>query len=92
MIRIRAKRTPYFFTTVLLIILIYFFVFLHCDLAAKDNASGFVFNSQSEYWPTKGWKTSTPERQGMSSEVLSALFGEIENINKNGKQTSCGWS
>ncbi len=30
------------------------------------------------YWPTEGWKTSTPEEQGMDSEVLSKLLDYIK--------------
>ncbi len=30
------------------------------------------------YWPTEGWKTSTPEKQGMDSEVLSKLLDYIK--------------
>ena len=55
------------------------------DLLAKDNSSGFTFNPQSEYWPTKGWITTTPEQQGMSSEILVKIFDKIktEQLNIN---------
>ena len=29
------------------------------------------------YWPTAGWRSSTPEEQGMDSGLLSAMLGEI---------------
>jgi CubicO group peptidase (beta-lactamase class C family) len=29
------------------------------------------------YWPTAGWRSSTPEEQGMDSDLLSAMLGEI---------------
>jgi len=29
------------------------------------------------YWPTAGWRSSTPEQQGMDSGLLSAMLGEI---------------
>jgi len=29
------------------------------------------------YWPTAGWRSSTPEEQGMDSVLLSAMLGEI---------------
>jgi len=31
-----------------------------------------------DYWPTKGWRTSTPEEQGMDSEVLAKMFEFIQ--------------
>lgn len=80
--RMHLNRTFRLYITVLLVILVHSFIVLPCDLSAEDHASRFVFHSQSDYWPTGGWKTSTPEKQGMSSEVLSDLFREIEDINK----------
>ena len=32
---------------------------------------------EPDYWPTDGWKTSTPEEQGMDSEMLANMFGYI---------------
>ena len=29
------------------------------------------------YWPTAGWRSSTPEEQGMDSGLLSAMLGQI---------------
>jgi CubicO group peptidase (beta-lactamase class C family) len=29
------------------------------------------------YWPTNGWRTSTPEKQGMDSEKFAAMLAEI---------------
>ncbi len=28
-------------------------------------------HSKRDYWPTKGWQTSTPEEQGVDSELLA---------------------
>ncbi len=30
------------------------------------------------YWPTGGWRTSTPEEQGMDSQVLAQMAGHIQ--------------
>jgi CubicO group peptidase (beta-lactamase class C family) len=30
------------------------------------------------YWPTDGWRTSTPEEQGMDSELLTEMLAHIE--------------
>ena len=48
-------------------------------LPAGEKSSEFIFNPQSDYWPTKQWKSSTPERQGMRSSVLANMFAEINN-------------
>ena len=32
---------------------------------------------EPDYWPTEGWKTSTPEEQGMDSEMLAEMFDFI---------------
>lgn len=55
-----------------------FLSFFYTDLSAKEKTSGFEFNLKSEYWPTKDWKFSTPEKQGMSSKALIKIFEEIE--------------
>jgi CubicO group peptidase (beta-lactamase class C family) len=31
------------------------------------------------YWPTEGWQTSTPEEQGMSSELLAGMLATIQD-------------
>jgi len=33
---------------------------------------------ERDYWPTEGWRTSTPEEQGMSSERLTEMMKFIE--------------
>lgn len=32
-----------------------------------------------EYWPEDGWRTSTPEEQGMDSQVLADMVGSISD-------------
>lgn len=32
---------------------------------------------EPEYWPTDGWQTSSPEQEGMDSEILSVMFAAI---------------
>jgi CubicO group peptidase (beta-lactamase class C family) len=34
-----------------------------------------------EYWPTAGWQVSTPEEQGMDSELLAEMLGIIDDEN-----------
>jgi CubicO group peptidase (beta-lactamase class C family) len=41
-----------------------------------------ALSEQPDYWPTEGWRTSTPEAQGMDSETLAAL---IEKIHERGR-------
>jgi CubicO group peptidase (beta-lactamase class C family) len=79
MTNIHSNRTLRYYIKVLIAILMPFLILYHSDLSAKEKASGFVFNPKSEYWPTNGWKTSTPEKQGMSSEILTEIFEDIEN-------------
>jgi hypothetical protein len=37
--------------------------------------------SSAPYWPTEGWRTSTPEEQGMDSEKLAKMLEAIEKEN-----------
>jgi CubicO group peptidase (beta-lactamase class C family) len=76
-----SKRILYLYGSILLVLLIYFFLFLQSDIPAQEKTSKFVFNPQSEYWPTKDWKKSSPERQGMNSEPLVDIFRDINNNN-----------
>jgi CubicO group peptidase (beta-lactamase class C family) len=48
-------------------------------LADGDPAAGFVFNPQSDYWPTTHWQSSPPEKQGMRSSVLADMFADIND-------------
>lgn len=48
--------------------------------SANEQDYNFIFESNSDYWPTRGWETSTPEKQGMRSETLAAL---LETVNSN---------
>ena len=41
------------------------------DTPAQTPASG-------DYWPTKAWRTSTPEEQGMDSEKLAQMLNAIQ--------------
>jgi CubicO group peptidase (beta-lactamase class C family) len=36
-----------------------------------------------EYWPTDGWRTSTPEEQGIDSEQLAKVFDSLEEADAN---------
>ena len=33
---------------------------------------------QRDYWPTKSWRTSTPEKQGMDSTILKQVIDAVE--------------
>ena len=81
MTNVHSKRTLRYYNTILIVILLPFLILIYSDLSAREKSSGFVFNSKSDYWPTNGWKTSTPEKQGMSSEVFTELFEHIESRN-----------
>jgi CubicO group peptidase (beta-lactamase class C family) len=54
-------------------------LFVPAALPAGEKPARFIFNPQSDYWPTRQWKSSTPERQGMRSSALAKLFADINN-------------
>jgi len=43
---------------------------------------------EPDYWPTAGWRSSTPEAQGMDSGLLA---GMIEDISANGTSIRHDW-
>jgi CubicO group peptidase (beta-lactamase class C family) len=47
-------------------------------LLALLGACGAPQAISPDYWPTDGWRTSTPEAQGMDSETLAELFAKIQ--------------
>ena len=51
----------------------------------KPTATPSIAPSQmpalTEYWPTKGWRTSTPEAQGMDSQKLVLMLDTIKQQN-----------
>ena len=49
--------------------------------SSQRDKSSFSFSTHSDYWPTDGWKYTSPEKQGMSSLPLTALFKEINEEN-----------
>jgi len=63
------------------VLITWIFIICHSSVFAEDKSPIFVFNQHSEYWPTNGWRTSTPEKQGMSSELLAEMFDEIQSQN-----------
>jgi CubicO group peptidase (beta-lactamase class C family) len=38
---------------------------------------GLAADKQSDYWPTKGWRTASPESQGMDSDLLAKMLDSI---------------
>lgn len=49
-----------------------YWIFLICCICFIDSTS----SASSDYWPTAGWRTSTPEEQGMNSEKLNDMLDE----------------
>jgi CubicO group peptidase (beta-lactamase class C family) len=39
---------------------------------------GMTCYASSAYWPTEGWRTATPEEQGMHSNILADMLEEIQ--------------
>ena len=48
-------------------------------LSAETKPGGFAFSSESSYWPTNEWRSSSPEKQGMQSLPLAKMFKEIKD-------------
>jgi CubicO group peptidase (beta-lactamase class C family) len=48
-----------------------------CMIASTAGCTKEAF-SASDYWPTNGWKTSTPEAQGMDSEIINEMFNHVD--------------
>ena len=64
-------------------ILIIILVFILISLLAGCRISESPDTKQSEpdYWPTTGWRSSTPEEQGMDSEILANMIEFILHWN-----------
>jgi CubicO group peptidase (beta-lactamase class C family) len=43
------------------------------SLSAAESQS-----KECNYWPTKGWRTSTPEAQGMRSDILADMLSRVQ--------------
>lgn len=56
---------------ILMVIAILFFS------AGVKNPERITAQSEPDYWPTDGWRTSTPEAQGMDSELLADMLAVI---------------
>ena len=55
------------------------------SLVAGCGGTGETTTKESgEYWPTEGWRTSTPEEQNMDSVKLDGVITYIEGMNKGG--------
>ena len=39
---------------------------------------GMTCYASSAYWPAEGWRTATPEEQGMHSNILADMLEEIQ--------------
>ena len=54
----------------------------YCGYSATKKEK--ILNSKSTYWPTTKWRTSSPEKQGMSSQKLLKLieFGNTDEFIK----------
>ena len=46
--------------------------------AVVTSAIPALTSTPSAYWPTQGWRTSTPEEQGMDSQKLSQMLDVIQ--------------
>ena len=52
------------------------------NLKMQTKAEGSKMSSEKNtYWPTEGWRESTPEEQGIDSEILAKMFETIQEQN-----------
>jgi CubicO group peptidase (beta-lactamase class C family) len=49
-----------------------------CAPISPTPASSSPTSSSSTYWPTNGWRSTTPEEQGMDSEILVQMVEHIQ--------------
>jgi CubicO group peptidase (beta-lactamase class C family) len=54
-----------------------FCVWLMAFVLLATGCAGFSAAPSGPYWPTKGWRTSTPEAQGMDAQKLAQLLDVI---------------
>lgn len=57
------------------IVFVLFLTFVAAAVFAGEPAGSP--EAEADYWPTHAWRTSTPEAQGMDSEVLAQAFDYI---------------
>ena len=68
----RLQSIPSAFRMIIVIFLLYV-------IPGFLNAEGTVNSMSSDYWPTNGWRNSTPEKQGMDSGKLADMFEFIKS-------------
>jgi metal-dependent hydrolase (beta-lactamase superfamily II)/CubicO group peptidase (beta-lactamase class C family) len=51
------------------------------DVPPPGEAMSLAAENGPDYWPTDGWRTSTPEEQGMRSDVLAEALVAIQENN-----------
>ena len=49
-----------------------------CVETPDSGSESASVNESATYWPTEGWRTSTPEQQGMDSEKLAELLDYVQ--------------
>lgn len=50
-------------------------------VAAPETTQFSISNNEPDYWPTNGWRNSTPGEHGMSARILNNMMNYIENQN-----------
>jgi CubicO group peptidase (beta-lactamase class C family) len=65
-----------FFLSIILILSLFSPV---TTIEVPDMVQHTITSSEPEYWPTDGWRNSTPEEHGMNAQILSDMMDHIEN-------------
>lgn len=63
--------------------LVFRVIVLSALLIASGALHAVETQKSPEYWPTQGWRTSTPEKQGLDSEKLADMLERIKEQNIN---------
>jgi len=53
------------------------FICVYLLISVSLSAAEFL-SKEHNYWPTEGWRTSTPEAQGMRSDVLADMLSLVQ--------------
>lgn len=62
-----------------LLIFVLLGVFITVMMGCAQGSKPAAVQKARDYWPTNGWKTSTPEAQGMDSQKLYEMFKYIKD-------------
>ena len=66
--------------TCILISVLFVTLVILSGIGCKKVLSEPIVIPEPSYWPTEGWKETTPESQGFNSDKLADILNTIKNI------------